>query len=56
MKPHEMREFVNRLTKIAKDYGQTQQLRERIAGEVVKTLGDPNGHLKRPIEAPTNTD
>lgn len=31
MKNHERRELVNTLTKIARDYGQTQQLRERIA-------------------------
>jgi len=31
MKPHERRELVNTLTQIARDYGQTQQLRERIA-------------------------
>ena len=31
MKHHERRELVNTLTKIAREYGQTQQLRERIA-------------------------
>ena len=31
MKHHEYRELVNTLTKIAREYGQTQQLRERIA-------------------------
>ena len=31
MKNHERRELVNTLTKIAREYGQTQQLRERIA-------------------------
>lgn len=31
MKNHEYRELVNTLTKIAREYGQTQQLRERIA-------------------------
>ena len=33
MKHHERRELVNTLTKIAREYGQTQQLRERIAFE-----------------------
>ena len=31
MKHHERRELVNTLTQIARDYGQTQQLRDRIA-------------------------
>ena len=31
MKHHERRELVNTLTKIAREYGNTQQLRERIA-------------------------
>lgn len=31
---HEIRELVDRLTAIAKEYGQTQQLRERIAQEI----------------------
>ncbi len=35
MKDHEIRELVNKLTDVAREYGQTQQLRERIA-RVVK--------------------
>lgn len=34
MKDHEIAELVNRLTHIAREYGQTQQLRERIAHEI----------------------
>jgi hypothetical protein len=33
-KPHEIREFVNRLTRIAKEFGHTQQLREQVSKEV----------------------
>jgi hypothetical protein len=33
-KDHEVRELVNRLTEVAKTYHATQQLRERIAGEI----------------------
>ena len=38
MKDHERRELVNRLTKIAREYGQTQQLRERIAHELLSSI------------------
>ncbi len=38
MKHHEIAKLVNELTKIAKQYGQTQQLRERIAYLVVPAL------------------
>lgn len=31
MKDHELRQYINDLTQVAKDFGQTQQLRERIA-------------------------
>jgi len=38
MKHHEIRELVNDLTKIAQDYGQTQQLRDRISRCVLEAL------------------
>jgi hypothetical protein len=38
MKPHEIREFVNRLVKIATEHAGSQSLRERISREVVDTL------------------
>lgn len=38
MKDHEIREFINRLTAIAKKYGHTQQLREHIHKEVLQTI------------------
>lgn len=38
MKDHEKRELVNSLTVIAKQYGSTQQLRERIAHCVLPAL------------------
>lgn len=38
MNDHEIRELVNDLTQIAKDYGQTQQLRERIRGVVFRAI------------------
>ena len=38
MKDHEIREFVNELTEVAEQYGQTQQLRERIRGVVFKAI------------------
>ena len=38
MKHHEIAKLVNELTKIAKQYGQTQQLRERIAYLVVPAI------------------
>ncbi len=44
MKDHEIRELVNELTQVARDYGQTQQLRDRIAGIIVH-------HLKQVPEA-----
>ncbi len=37
MKDHEKRELVNRLTKIASEYAHTQQLRERIAHELLSS-------------------
>ena len=38
MKPHEIAKLVNELTKIAQQYGQTQQLRDRIAHAVISAL------------------
>lgn len=38
MKDHEIAEFVNRLTKIARDYCKAQSLRDAISREVVTTL------------------
>lgn len=38
MKHHEIRELVNELTKIAQQYGQMQQLRDRIASCVMDAL------------------
>lgn len=38
MKDHEIRELVNELTKIAKEYGNTQQLRQQILGVVLNAL------------------
>lgn len=38
MKDHEIRELVSTLTKIAEDYGQTQQLREHIRGAVFSAI------------------
>ncbi len=40
-KDHEIAQFVNRLTQIAQEFGQTQQLRERISQEVLATLRPP---------------
>lgn len=42
MKPHEVREFVNRLTKIAKERGTHQCIRDCIAKEVMTTLLQAN--------------
>lgn len=41
MKDHEIRELVNALCAVAREYGQTQQLRERIAGLIVPVLSPP---------------
>lgn len=38
MKDHEKRELVNRLTKIAREYAHTQQLRDRIAHELLSSI------------------
>jgi len=38
VKDHEKRELVNRLTKIASEYAHTQQLRERIAHELLSSI------------------
>lgn len=38
MKDHEIREFVNALTAVAKEYANTQQLRERIHGVVLTAM------------------
>jgi len=38
MKDHEIRELVTELTEVAQQYGQTQQLRERIRGVVFKHI------------------
>lgn len=38
MKDHEKRELVNRLTKLAQEYAETQQLRDRVAGEVLPAI------------------
>jgi len=40
MKDHEICTLINFLTKVAKEYGQTQQLRERIHGALVPLLKD----------------
>jgi len=46
VKPHEIAKLVNELTKVAKQYGQTQQLRERIAYVVVPALqGETTMHV-----------
>ncbi len=48
MKPHEIREFVNRLVKIATEHAGSQSLRERISREVVDTLAvsaAPQGYV-----------
>jgi len=42
MREHEIAELVNRLTAIAREYGQTEQLRERIAHEI-RPLYTPPG-------------
>lgn len=39
LKDHEVARMVNALRDVAKEYGQTQQLRERIAGVVRDYLG-----------------
>lgn len=39
MKDHELRELVNALTATAREYAQTQQLRERIARLVLDAVG-----------------
>ena len=38
MKDHEIRQVVNELTRIARDFGQTQQLRARISDYLVPIL------------------
>lgn len=38
MKDHEIAQFVNQLTEVAKRYGQTQQLRDRISHVVLERL------------------
>jgi len=38
MKDHEKRELVNRLTALALEFADTQQLRARIAGEVLPAI------------------
>ena len=38
MKDHEITLLVNELTKVARTYGQTEQLRARIAEVVIKTI------------------
>jgi len=38
LKDHQVAQFVNELTKVAKTYGQTQQLRDRISDVVQRTL------------------
>lgn len=42
MKDHEIRELVSELTQVAREYGQTQQLRERIRGVVLPRLAEPH--------------
>ena len=41
MKDHEIAQLVSELTQVAKDYGQTQQLRARISEIVVKAVTPP---------------
>lgn len=41
MKDHEIAKLVNDLTAVAREYGQTQQLRDRISQLVVTALRPP---------------
>lgn len=43
LKDHQLAKLINELTSIAKTYGCTQQVRERIAGVVLSTL-KPHAH------------
>ena len=60
MKNHEYRELVNTLTKIAREYGQTQQLRERIAHalpfdcDVIDGLFASRAGTEKPVKIPAN--
>lgn len=45
MKDHEKRELVNALTKVAVEFGGTQQLRERIAHLVLPALADQDAEI-----------
>ena len=42
MKDHEIAELVNQLTKIAREYSATQQLRSRISGVVCDAVKQPS--------------
>lgn len=50
MKHHEIRELVNELTKIAQDYGQTQQLRDRISRCVQRAVSPQVAQLPTMLE------
>ncbi len=56
MKDHEIAQFVNELTKAAKTYGQTQQLRARIAEIVKRNLSEKNEEWVEVIRSPLVED
>lgn len=45
MKDHEVRELIDTLTAIAKEYGETQQLRSRISEAVLPTINALMSHI-----------
>ena len=47
MKDHEIRELVNELTRVAKTFSHTQQLRSRISGVVIKHVKKTSTSLGR---------
>jgi hypothetical protein len=49
MKDHEIAALVNDLTSIAREFGQTQQLRERISQRVASALATTQGDLERRV-------
>ena len=51
MKDHELRELVNALTSTAREFAQTQQLRERIAGIVRPAIEHMATDTRRCIDA-----
>ena len=44
LKDHQLRELVNDVTKIARYFGNTQQLRERICGAIISVLRPRRNH------------